>query len=529
MIQKTFSFRKFGFSSQVIRDLVDNNDKTADLVANWFSEDELIKQIDQKVFTAEQRRVLVSQLKSQNAKLNLSDATVKNIESLQNSNAWTITTGHQLNLLTGPLYSLYKIAQVITISEALKKRQPENYFVPVFWMATEDHDFDEINHINLFGNKIAWEKQDQENYIVGEVQPNSIDSFLAEIEEKFRDEEQLKIVKEFTDCYRNAENLAEASRMLVNKLFGDYGVVVLDGNDAELKKAFAPVAVKEIQEAFVYDEVSKANKALEEKGYHSQVFVRECNLFFIHESGKRERIARDGDVFEIGDKKYPATELVEMIESNPKQFSPNALLRPVYQETIMPNLTYVGGGGEIAYWLQLKGVFNRLNLTFPLLRVRDSILLMRGKELNDLEELGFEIPDLKQNVHDLVKKLALNDVEVEIQLDQELSDLDSIKQELLQKAETINKGLQGMIEAEFSKMQKSVKRIEAGLIKAEKGKHDQKAKKLTRLQQKIYPSGGFQERYENFISYFVSDSEFVNRIVTELEMNDQPAIRVVEI
>jgi uncharacterized protein YllA (UPF0747 family) len=192
----------------------------------------------------------------------------------------------------------------------------------------------------------------------------------------------------------------------------------------------------------------------------------------------------------------------------------------------LPNLVYVGGGGEIAYWLQLKRIFDALSIPFPLLRVRDSIILLNEKQLSDLEDLNYTIPNLKQDVNVLLKEIALSEVEYEVSLDTEQADLNEIKLSLIDKAKVIDQSLIGMIEAEFSKFSKSIEKIEQRLIKSEKSKHEKKGKKIIKLQEKIFPAGGFQERYENFIPYFVDNSNFVNDILEELKPDDQPKIRI---
>lgn len=529
MIQDQFSFEEFGFSSKIIRDLVANKDTVQPFFETPFSLDNLASQARNKTFSNAQREELWKALQNQNAKLTLSAVTGDNIKALKKEKTVTITTGHQLNLLTGPLYSIYKVSQVIGLCQEMNERDDEYHYVPVFWMATEDHDFDEINHINLFGNKIEWIKEGQDKRICGEIEPVGIETFIDPILDKYKDEELKEKLKSFTSVYQNAPNLAEATRQIMNSLFSDYGLVIIDGNDPLLKKAFVPVALKEVEEGFVYREVSATNAELEKAGYHNQVYVRNCNLFYIDETGKRLRISKEEERFSIDDQEIAREDLLKMINEHPEQFSPNALLRPVYQELVLPNISYVGGGGEIAYWLQLYKVFQALDLNFPLLRVRDSLLLLREKEIQDLEALQLSVPDLKRDLQAIVKEIALEDVTVEIQLNAELEQLREIKSQLLLKAESVNKGMGGMIEAEFSKMEKSIERIESKLIKAEKGKHEQKANKIKRLQHKIYPGGGFQERYENFIPYFLNDNSFVSKIVDNLKAADEPKISIIQI
>lgn len=529
MVQKQFTFDEFKFSSVLIRDLVAEKSAISSFISRPFSTENLHQQAQEKVFDAERRTVLVQQLIAQNAGVSLSNQTHENIELLKQSNSFTITTGHQLNLWTGPLYSIYKVAQVVSLCREAQAKDPANHYIPVFWMATEDHDFEEINHLHLFGKKIAWEKEGQENRIAGKIEPTAILPFLDEIAALFRTEEEKAEIQRIANFYAESDNLAAATRKIMNHLFGEFGVVIIDGNDRELKKEFKPIVAKELKEGLVYKAVHTANEALETKGYHTQVYLRNCNLFSIESDGTRIRIGKEDNQFYKEEIKVELEDLLAQLDENPASFSPNALMRPVYQELVLPNLAYIGGGGEIAYWMQLKGVFDALNMPFPMLRVRDSFVLLRARDLNTMDELGLSLVDLKRDLQDLVREMALEEVELELELREERVRLDELKKDLLVKAKVVGQGIEGLIEAEFSKMEKSLEKIETKLIKAEKSKHEQKANKIGKLQAKIYPEKGFQERFENFLPYFLEDKGFVNKILNNLKAADKPTITILEI
>ena len=529
MKEQRFSFKDFQFSSKIIRDFVEESAKVVPFTGSFYSEENILKQTEQKTFSKEERTRLVAALKAQYLQTPISNKTAENIQALESEHTYTITTGHQLNLVTGPLYTLYKILQVITICEKLNKRE-EQYFVPVFWMATEDHDFEEINHLHLFNEKIAWEKEGQEDHITGAIETHSMTDFFDQIRSKFKDEAAREKLETLLGFYQSSANLAAATRELFNYLFGNHGLVILDGNDPLLKEAFQPIARKEIEQQLVYDQVSKTNHELGEAGYHQQVYLRHCNLFYINDANKRIRIGLEDGQFKLGDSPIEKAELLKQLEEHPASFSPNALLRPVYQELVLPNVAYIGGGGEIAYWMQLKGVFDSLEVPFPILRVRDSFIILNDRQLEDMSELGLTIKDLKRDYHDLLKEIALNEVQIEIELDVEKSALKEIEAQLSDKVEHINKGLLSMVGAEFTKMEKSLERIESKMIKAEKSRHDQKGKKIERLQQKIYPNGGFQERYENLLMYFFREEEFLVKLhQIMLETEDKPYIHIIKL
>ena len=529
MLQPTYSFEDLKLGSQLVRDLIAEKEVIKPLVDHFFDPDKIEAQINAKDFDASTREILYNALKKQNAGITLSKASQQNLESLKSDNTYTITTGHQLNLMTGPLYSIYKIAQVISLSEKLKEQNNGFNFVPVFWMATEDHDFEEINHIHLFNNKIAWNKTDQENRIAGRIETGSIDSFLAEVEGKFQDESALKLVKQFTAFYSETNNLSEATRRFVANLFQDTGLIVVDGDDTALKALFKPLMKKEVEEEVGFTSVMKTNEYLENNGYHQQVFVRGCNLFFINEDGVRERVRKEDDQFFIGEEPISKEELLNKIDSNPEQFSPNALYRPLYQETILPNLVYLGGGGEIAYWLQLKSLFDAHGLTFPMLRLRNSVLLYRKQQAELMSEHKLDLMDLKLGVDQIVKDIALNNAEQNLQLTDAEAEMLKAKSMVMEKVYKVNKNLETMVEAEFAKMIKTMERIEAKLIKAEKSKHEQVQNKLVRLRDQFFPNNGFQERHENFLPYYLKDDQFIHKILTNLTVDKLPHIKTIEI
>jgi len=523
---KQFSFKEFQFSSPIIRDFVSETSAIKPYCGAFFSLENCLEQTKRKDFKLEDRKVLVEALKRQYSQTIITDETHKNISSLLDENTYTITTGHQLNLMTGPLYSLYKILQVITISAKLNQKG-QQHFVPIFWMATEDHDFEEINHLHLYNQKISWDKEGQENLITGAILLDAIEEFHETISGKFNDERTTEQLKAFLSHYESGNNLASATRGLVNQLFGQYGLVIIDGNDEQLKQKFKSIAYAEIENQVTYKAVSRTNRLLEESGYHQQVYLRNINLFYIDDKKKRTRIALQDDQFSIGDESIEKTELLKLLESQPASFSPNALLRPVYQEAVLPNIAYIGGGGEIAYWMQIKGVFEALEIPYPLLRVRDSFVLLNDKQVEDMNELGLSLTDLKRDYHELIKEIALEEVSIDIELDREKAALKEIEAQLNDKVEHINKGLLSMVGAEFTKMEKSLERIESKMIKAEKSRHEQKGKKIQKLQDKIYPKGGFQERYENFLMYYFKEEDFINRLCLEMvKSENEPYIRV---
>src|SRR5258708_5034848 len=282
------------------------------------------------------RDVLVRVLQKQYKNVQTTDPVKKNMAALSSERTFTVTTGHQLNIFTGPLYFIYKIVTVINTCKVLKEHYPEFNFVPVYWMASEDHDYDEIKSFRLYGKKYSWETN--QTGAVGKFDPKSLSKLAEELPGD---------VSVFKNAYSKNKTLAEAVRYYVNELFGKEGLVVVEADNHEFKSLFTKVVRDDLFQHTSKKLVEEKNQQLEALGYHPQVFAREINLFYL-DKNIRQRIEKVEDGFKVVDTsiQFSTKEVEALIESTPEKFSPNVILRPLYQETILPNLAYVGGPAE---------------------------------------------------------------------------------------------------------------------------------------------------------------------------------------
>jgi bacillithiol biosynthesis cysteine-adding enzyme BshC len=453
------------------------------------------------------REVLVKILSEQNSNANAKAKS--NILLLKNENAFTVTTGHQLCLFTGPLYFIYKILHTIKLSEDLKKKFPENDFVPVYWMASEDHDFEEVSGVSIFGKSLKWNSNIRGG--VGRVSLQAdceyrleLQSVLSELKSILGESEKAKeIYSVIEKCY-SQENLSEATRMLVDFLMGEYGIVIIDADEKELKKEFVPVFIKEIEEEFVLSAVNESSEILIKQGLKAQVTPREINIFYLQENS-RERIIRDNEVYVTADysKNWDKEALLEEIKNHPERFSPNVLMRAMYQETILPNICYVGGGGEISYWLQMKKMFEAATIFFPVLKVRNSFLLVDAGQQDKISKLGFSVMDFFKKEEDLINQYIDENKTAEIDFVAEQEKLKKVFGELADKIAVADATLRATTEAELQKALKSLEILEARVRKAEKQKHDQSLTQIKNIKAKLFPEGEFQERHDNFLSYWL--------------------------
>lgn len=446
------------------------------------------------------RRLLVEVLRSQYKQSNIQYPTSASI--LINENTFTVCTGHQLCLFTGPLYFIYKIITTINLAEKLKQHYPDHNFIPVYWMATEDHDFDEIGSIHLFGKTIKWNNEKAKGP-VGRLSTDSLTSVIEELKQILGESQNAKeLIQLFTDAYLKHNDLANATRYLVHQLFGEYGLVVLDGDNAGLKSEFTEIIKDDIQNNTNYKIVSATTLQLEKAGFNVQVNPREINVFHLT-NNDRIRIER-------------ATP--EVLKLKPEEYSPNVVLRPLYQQKILPNLAYVGGPGELAYWLEFKAMFDHHKINFPVLILRNFVTLMDDKINQQLQKLGFDITDIFKGTEVLTREYVSKNASTELSLKKEEEQTAAVFAEISKKATAVDATLKSSVEAELQKTIHSLKNIETKLIRAEKHKQETSINQIKKLKDKFFPEGILQERYDNISPYYLrSGKNLIADLKNELD------------
>lgn len=459
-------------------------------------------QLKEQSFTAEKRETLVQVLTDQYSSFKLDEKQTKNLDLLSNQNTFTVTTGHQLNLFTGPVFFIYKILQTIKLAEFLNQKFPSKNFVPLFWLASEDHDFEEINHFKTGDH--YYETKAKFGGVVGKIKVED-DFFISQFEEEFKDSvfgtELILLLKR---AYKKGNTLTQATQIIVQELFAEYGLMVLDGDDKSLKAEMKSVFKEELLHQTLFETTRETVELLSEKYRKVQVNPREINLFYLSET--RDRIAFEDDRFVIVDreKSFSKDEILTGLENHPERFSPNALMRPVYQETILPNIAYIGGNAEIMYWLELKNYFKSIDLPFPVLIPRNSMLMVSEKSVSKTKSMGLEMTDFFKNFATVTKNILLDENEILPLLNQQEIQLEEQFKNLKQEAELTEKTFGNLVEAEQTRQLKSFDRMKKRLLRAEKIKQSEKLARLEKLFLQIHPGNTWQERTYNF-SVFYSD------------------------
>ena len=464
------------------------------------------KQIDLKQTDTATRGALVAALERQYAAV----SEKPDLQILAQSNTFTVTTGHQLNIFTGPLYVIYKIITVINLARQLKAAYPDFNFVPVYWMATEDHDFEEISYFNLFGKKYTW--QTQQKGAVGRMNPRELG-------------EALKILPErlplFEKAYLQHDNLADAVRCYINELFGNEGLICIDGDDADLKKLLLPVIEDELFNQNSYAAANQNTQQIEALGYHPQISAREINLFYLDDQ-LRERLVLEGDAYHVlnTNLRFSKEEITKIAQQHPEKFSPNVVLRPVYQEMILPNLAYIGGPSEVPYWLQLRRVFSHFSVPFPILLPRNFGLYVNATSQKRLEKLGVSIEELFGDEAKLRKRFVEQNSTATLTLAEEKISFQTLFAAILEKALLVDKSLEGTVNAEKTKLQNSLENLEKRIQKAEERHYETELNQLLGVKNKLFPKGGLQERSDNFLNFYLNDSTFLSKLLAAFDPLD---------
>ncbi|MCS3531078.1 bacillithiol biosynthesis cysteine-adding enzyme BshC [Chryseobacterium sp. JUb7] len=519
------SFNDIQSIPQLVKDFL--NQKIEGFGENIFSFDNFKNQIHlkQNSFTKEQRAVLSEVFKSQLSNLSLSSKQKENIENLRQPETFTITTGHQLNLFSGPVFFVYKILQTIKTCTDLKESFPDFNFVPVYWMASEDHDFAEINHFKTENN--YYESNEKSGGPVGRIKISDT-YFISEFEKEFKDSifgtELILMLKE---AYKVGNTLTEAIKTLVNRLFSEFGLLILDGDSKELKNQIKDIFKDELLHFSLHENAKEKVNFLTEKYGKVQVNPREINLFYLSET--RDRIDFDGTNYNIVDTniRFTKDEIVNELENFPEKFSPNALMRPVYQETVLPNLAYIGGNAEIMYWLELKDYFSTINIPFPILIPRNSMLFLKEKTLGKIEKLNLHVDDFFQNFTTITNNKVLDNNEILRLLEEKENLLTKQFSELKIIAETTEQSFGNMVKAEEVRQLKSFKRLKKRLLHAEKIKQSELLERLENLFLDVHPSKIWQERVYNFSVFFADYGySWLETCLEEMEIRESKLIIV---
>lgn len=471
------------------------------------------------------RSLLVEVLKDQYDKIEASDLQVSNIEALHSEKTFTIITAHQPSLLGGPLYYVLKVASVVNLCRQLSQAYPDYQFVPTFISGGEDHDFEEIDHLHLYGKTIRWERE--ATGPVGRLSLDGLEEVIDQVSEILGSSPlALSTMQEIRCCLDGSQTYGDFVFKFVNKLFGRYGVLTINMDNAKLKARFAPVMQRELLDQISKPHVSSTQEKLNTHRFKAQAFPRDINLFYLCPEG-RKRIEPIEDAFDIvdTDRRFSREEILEELSNHPERFSPNVVMRPIYQEFTLPNLAYVGGGGEIAYWLERKTQFADFDVFYPMLIRRNSVMLLNKGQLKTLAKLDFTVEDIFRDKDRLIDQFINAQSDVEIHLDDEKAKIEKAYREIAEKSAAVDPSLSKAVLADMTKQLKNIGNMESRIKRSLKSQQEVNVNKITKLKEKLFPNNGLQERYDNFLPHYMSMGEsFFDILVDNLDPLDRKFI-----
>ena len=498
----TISFSATGFFSKLVADYIAADGKLQPFYEHEVNLEGIKNAITRRKAFNTNRQLLVDTLQNKYSNFQLTAKQQTNIDRLANENTFSVTTAHQPNIFTGHLYFIYKILHAIKLSNYLSEQLPEANFVPVYYMGSEDADLDELGFVVINGEQYKW--QTKQTGAVGRMR---VDKALVELIDLFSGQLLVQpfgenIVTLMKKCYALGNTIEQATFQLVNELFAADGLLILLPDDAILKNAFSPIIAKELADQFSHTAVAATVNEFP-KEYKVQTSGREINLFYLQEQS-RERIEKTGNYFEVVNTnlQFTAKEIMEEVENNSERFSPNVILRPVFQEFILPNIAFIGGGGEIAYWLELKQVFAAAKVPYPMLVVRNSFLVIEQKYQQVLDKLQLSHTAIFSKEFDLMNQLVKRYSALQVDLVKEKEQLQLMYQHISDVAGKIDATLHTHTAALYVKTNKKILHLEKKMLRAEKKKFEEKQQQLHKIKAQLFPNNSLQERVENFMGLY---------------------------
>ena len=458
---------------------------------------------DRSDYPAERRQQVAAILEMQNRGWGAGEATIRNIDRLRQG-APAIVTGQQVGLFGGPLYSVLKALTAIKLAE-------QHQAVPIFWLATEDHDLAEVSHTHVLSpayelRKLALPIKD-DSHRVGDVSLSADSALLtAELKSYFGENEITQLVAR---CYAPGTTFADSYARLFAHLFRNFGLILIDNRDPQLHKVAAPVFTKAAAHAVPLNQaLQRRSQELQAAGFHAQVHVENSStLLFHHQNGRRIAVKIEGDSFHAGKSDWSATELAKEVQKAPESFSANALLRPVVQDYLLPTIAYVGGAAEVAYFAQSEVLYRELLGRVTPVVPRGSTTLIEPGVARLLEKFHLEPQDAFVPAEHLRLAIAARGLPTGVQhsFDEVRDKIESGLAKLEQEVGHVDPTLLGATENAAKKMRYQLRRLSERAARAHLRKQAEMDRQLRRISNSLYPNDHLQERELGSVYFLAKD------------------------
>jgi len=496
--------------------------------AHWKS---LIKRVSERPID---RSALVQILANQNKSFHCGVRTLAHIDSLLNDNAVAVVTGQQVGLFTGPLYTIYKTLTTLKLVDELGTRFPEFIFVPVFWLEGEDHDYEEVNSVNLvntsnevatFEYQLRTPSSETNLGAVGKIEFDDgiVQLFEAIDQSLIQTEFKPKVLDLFRTAYQKGMSFNRAFAHLMNVLLENSGLVFLDPNDVEVKRLLAPLFQRELSETPKFCQLVIDQSAELEKQYHAQVKPKPLNLFFFHHGGRYLLEPRADGYSLKGTRQHLTREFVQQAAvQSPELFSPNVVLRPICQDWLLPTVAYVGGPSEVAYFAQLKTLYREAQIPMPAIYPRASVTIVEEKVEIVLERFSLSLMDLFQDI-ELVKSRVAGQM-AQLNIDElfasTLLSFQELFEQIKEPLQSIDPTLLGALENTTRKIEGQIAGLKEKAVGAQKRRHEVALRQIDKAANLVFPHSHFQERELNVL-YFLNKygMEFLRWLYDELKID----------
>jgi bacillithiol biosynthesis cysteine-adding enzyme BshC len=429
-------------------------------------------------------------------------AQKKNMALLSGENTFTICTAHQPNIFSGYLYFIYKTAHTIALAQKLKADFPACDFVPVFYIGSEDNDLDELSKFKINGKPYRWET-DQTGAVGRMKVDKGVTALLHAVESELAHMPHASdLMAILRKAYAEGNDMAEASFHLLNQLFGEEGLLVLQPDKSDLKQQIKNIMRDDLLSQTAEKVVTVTSHQLDET-YKLQVNPRPVNLFYLRD-GIRNRIDKRGNQYSVDGTiiRFSEEEILRELDEYPERFSPNVILRGIYQETILPNIIFVGGGSEVAYWMQLKGLFEHYHVPYPVLVLRNSFMIMDAHQEHKMKELGIGDAALFMEETALANQMVQQWSDYDLSLEKEEKESKQLFDALRKRAGEVDKTLVQHVFALETFHMKKLESLEKKMLKAERNKQSVQLQRIWKLKAELFPNNSLQERSENFMPYY---------------------------
>lgn len=506
---------------------------------NPFSPGDLDKAIQSYQFSND-REKSISLLKDFNRKFGAGKKTLRAIERLSDDKSIAVVTGQQLTLLGGPLFTIYKIISAIHFAKKWEK-QFNIPCVPVFWLADEDHDYEEIASLGLplkdDHKKVTLPNESELEKRVAEIELNyNFENFKKEIvESQFDTDFTDQLWRKLDACYQPGKTIGEAFGRLVLDLFKDYGLILAGSAEPSIKQHLSSVLIKSVQGVIEqYKLLEAKSNDLVSNGYHAQVHLQHSNLFWINEEGNRTKLSFEENTWTADGNgtSWSSKELIDEIEQKPDRFSPNVFLRPILQNELLPTFAYIAGPGEISYHAQMKDFFEEFEQTMPVIVPRFSATLMESGIDRVFEKLPFNVSDYNERIEDLESRFIeqSDSPDIESIFDEWKSEVDEVSEARIEKIKNIDPTLEGASEKAKAVFFTELDKLKGKVYRSVKDQEKTQLNRIRKIKSNLFPNGNLQEREVAFI-YFMNKygldiwDQLLNKLEGE-EPNSHKIIRL---